>query len=116
MAGLNLNFGTSVIKREAKPASRVRASLERDGWTEISEVAGGRIAYYERSNINITVVDGPAGTVIMPSGPIRGRVFGNMELFSRDSVLGLSSSTNMSNEQAQSQMKGSRRTGSRTLL
>lgn len=116
MAGLNLNLGSSVVKREAKPASRVKSSLERDGWSRISEVAGGRIAYYERSSINITVIDGPAGTVIIPSGPIRGKVFGNMELFSRDSVLELNSSPGMSDERAETQMKGSRRTGSRTLL
>lgn len=116
MPGMGLNFGGSVIKREAKPARAVRSRLERDGWNFVSEIAGGKISYYERSNINITVMEGPLGTVIIPSGPIRGRVFGDTDLFSQESVLGMHSNAGMTEERAERQMKGSRRTGDRTIL
>lgn len=76
MAGLNLNFGTSVMKREAKPISDVEDKLLNDGWKRTRMIAGGRVRYYQKSGINITAISGPLGTVIVPSGPVRGAVFG----------------------------------------
>lgn len=116
MPGLDLNFGSSIVKREAKPARRVKQRLQRDGWREISEVANGRVTYWSKTNFSITVIEGPLGTTIIPSGPIRGKVFGDIELFSRDGVLGISQTTGRTERQAESQMKGSRRTGERTIL
>lgn len=107
MAGMNLNFGFSVFKREAKDMANVERHLSRDGWEKTGEV-GERVAYYEKSGINVTVIGGPRGTVIMPSGPIRGTVFGkNNKLFSDTSVIGAGKDT--SNDSEESQIRGSRR-------
>ena len=92
MAGLNLNFGTSVIKREAKPIDRVDSRLQNSNWTLVDSVAGGRVRYYEKAGINITAISGPLGTVIMPSGPVRGAIFGeNAVSFNTTSSIGAGS-------------------------
>lgn len=91
---MNLNIGSSVFKREAKDADKVRRHLERNGW-ELTGSMGSRVFYYENSGVNLTVVDGAMGTVILPSGPLRGAIFGkNMELFSDRSVVGAGANTN----------------------
>lgn len=116
MAGANINFGLSVFKREARDAAEVIRKLQQDGWNKTGELAGGRVTYWEKSGINITVVDGPVGTTIMPSGPIRGALFGkNVPIFSRTSSIGLGK-TQQAEKQTQSQMRGSRRTGESTFL
>jgi len=73
----SLNIGGSVLKRESAPFEDVMEKLRRDGWSKTGELAQGRVAYLQSSGINITVVDGPMGTLILPSGPIRGRLLGN---------------------------------------
>lgn len=72
----DINLGTSVLKREAKSIEDVAARLRRAGWEETGSVAGGRVRYFEEAGINITAVQGVFGTVIMPSGPVRGAIFG----------------------------------------
>lgn len=85
MAG-ELNIGSSVLKRESAPFDEVMEKLRRDGWSKTGELAQGRVVYVESSGISLTVVDGPMGTLIFPSGPVRGK------LFSSDSVgVGLTS-------------------------
>lgn len=94
MAGLlNLNIGTSVFKRESKSIGDVESRLVSDGWEKTGSTAGGRIRYYEKSGINITALSGPAGTVIMPSGPVRGMIFGTEDAvgINRTSVIGAGS-------------------------
>lgn len=89
MAGLNLNIGTSVLKREAKPIEEVDKRLTSAGWKRTASVANGRLRYYSLAGINITALGGPLGTVIMPSGPIRGAAFGDNALnFSTTSAIG----------------------------
>lgn len=108
MAGLNLNFGSSVFKREAKSKMAVERHLQREGWEKTGDI-GDRISYFESSGINITVVDGPMGTVILPSGPVRGTIFGvDNKLFSESSVIGAGADNE--NKDERSQMTGSRRT------
>lgn len=88
MAGLNLNIGSSVVKREAKPKNEVVSQLTSEGWEITGEI--GPLTYLERSKINITVMKGALGTVIFPSGPIRGRLFGDSGFeFNQESVIGL---------------------------
>lgn len=87
MAGLDVNLGTSVLKREAKDIDEVEKILQRDGWEKTGQVANGRFRYYEYSNINITAIGGPLGTVIMPSGPVRGFIFGEFDMFSRRTAI-----------------------------
>lgn len=83
-----VSLGTSVIKREDRPADQVITLLQRRGW-EVTGRVGSRITYLENSGLNITVVEGPMGTIIMPSGPLRGRIFGeNTMFFSNRSVIG----------------------------
>lgn len=88
MPEMDLNFGGSVVKREARPIDDVVSKFTRDGWEETGRVANGRLVYLEKSGVNITAIEGPVGTVLIPSGPIRGVVFGNVNLFSRTSVIG----------------------------
>lgn len=89
MPGLNLNIGTSVVKRESRPTEEVVAQLENDGWEMTGSIGGDRVLYFEKSGINITVMEGPMGTLVFPSGPVRGRLFGNSGLMAgKKSVLG----------------------------
>lgn len=84
----NVNIGGSVIKREARPLSEVDRQLTGDGWEKTAQPLD-RLAYYEKSGINITAMEGPRGTVIFPSGPLRGAMFGkNVSLVSRVSTIG----------------------------
>lgn len=86
-----VNIGTSVIKRENKPADEVIRLLQQRGWSTTGTI-GDRVTYLENSGINITIIDGAMGTVIIPSGPIRGRIFGeNTGFFSNVSVIGAGS-------------------------
>lgn len=90
MAGpFNLSFGTSVVKRENKPIDDVAQKLVSDGWEKTGSVASGRVQYFEKSGIGITAIDGPLGTVIVPSGPVRGSVFGDEAVsFGKTSSIG----------------------------
>lgn len=91
MPGFNLNIGSSVLKRETKPYDEVLSQLRRNGWTQTGSL-GDSVRYFENSGFSITVVDGPMATLIMPSGPVRGRVFGNSGLMANQtSVLGMGS-------------------------
>jgi len=83
-----INIGGSVMKREAKPLSEVDRQLTGDGWEKTAQPLD-RLAYYEKSGINITAMEGPRGTVIFPSGPVRGMMFGkNVSVVSRVSTIG----------------------------
>lgn len=85
---MELNIGTSVFKREDRPASEVISLLQSRGW-EKTGTLGDRVTYLENSGIGITVIQGAAGTLIIPSGPIRGMIFGrDNKLFSNVSVIG----------------------------
>lgn len=85
----DINFGTSVLKREAKSIDDVTRRLRNANWEETSSVLGGRVRYFEKAGINITAVQGAFGTVIMPSGPVRGAVFGdNAVTLNRTSAIG----------------------------
>lgn len=89
MVGERLNFGTSVVKREGKSIERVDQRLRNAGWKFTGQTLGGRVKYYELAGVNITAVGGPLGTTIMPSGPIRGAIFGdNAVTVSRVSAIG----------------------------
>lgn len=86
----NLNIGSSVLKRESASFDEVMEKLRRDGWSKTGELAQGRVAYLESSGIAITVVDGPMGTLILPSGPIRGRLFSSGSVgIGQESTIGL---------------------------
>lgn len=87
MKGKNISFGSSIFKREARSLSEVQKLLRTNGWEKTGQISS-RVVYMENSGVNITLIEGPLGTVIIPSGPIRGKVFGNVELFSETSVIG----------------------------
>lgn len=70
------NFGLSVFKREAQPVEDVVNHLKQNGWNVTSTLGDNRVVYLENAGVNITAVKGPLGTVVIPSGPLRGRVFG----------------------------------------
>ena len=89
MPGEKLNFGTSVLKREGKSIDQVAKRLKNAGWKETGAALNGRLRYFELAGINITALGGPMGTTIFPSGPIRGRLFGEDAVgFSTTSSIG----------------------------
>lgn len=94
-----INIGTSVLKREAKSIDQVERQFTRNGWKRTGSALGGRVVYLQNSGMNISIIEGPSGTVVMPSGPIRSKVFGsNFNLFSRTSVIGAGTSNKSSND------------------
>jgi len=89
MSNQPIEIGLSTVKRIAEPKERVEEHLREGGWEETATTSSGRVSYYQNSGINLTVLEGPFGTVILPSG-LRGLVFGEeTKLFSRQSVLGI---------------------------
>jgi hypothetical protein len=83
------NLSLSVVKRERRDLSEVRARLNQRGWQETGTI-GDNIFYYENAGINITVVDAPRAVLIFPSGPIRGRFFNRAPFgITQDSGLGM---------------------------
>lgn len=90
MAGLNLNVGLSVFKREIASLSEVQNTLESDGWNRVGEM-GDRVQMFEKSGVNITAIEGPMATIVVPSGPIRGKFFSEDSVgINRLSVIGVS--------------------------
>lgn len=96
-----MNIDLSVIKRRSEPTEVVVNRLKTQGFSETGTVLSGKFTYMENSEgIGLTVVDGPSGTVIMPSGPVRGMVFGENSVgfgIMRSSSSGNGSSTSTSN-------------------
>lgn len=116
MPDFNINIGLSTIKRESKPKQDVERQLLRNGWEETASLADDRVSYFENSGISVTVVEGPFGTVVVPSGPVRGPIFGkNVQLFSRKSALAMGagggSKKDRDNKDNAEQVRGSRRSG-----
>jgi len=88
MAGPNINIGTSVFKRENRSYTDVLDQFQTDGWNKTGTL-GSKATYLEKDGIGITVIDGPMATLVVPSGPIRGRLFGQSGLsIGKKSVLG----------------------------
>lgn len=115
MNGLNINMGSSIIKREAKPLSKVETQMRRNGWEKTGQI-GDRVSYMESSNVNLTLVEGPLGTVVLPSGPLRGAVFGDYEVFSRSSVMGIGSSKKSDKKMGERNRTPSKSDNNRTTL
>lgn len=91
MLGLNLNIGSSVFKREAKEMETVINQLKRNGWEESGSM-GDRVQYLENSQMSVTVINGVSGTLVVPSGPVRGKIFGDSGLdINQVSVIGAGS-------------------------
>jgi hypothetical protein len=74
-----LNFSSSVVRRESRSKQEVVNELMSQGWEQTGSM-GNRVSYLENGGISISVVSGPMGSVIVPSGPIRGRLFGQSGL------------------------------------
>lgn len=72
-----IDIGSSVIKRYDAPASQVRAMLAAGGFQETGSAMNGKVKFHQNSGINLTTVDGPLATLVMPSGPVRGSLFGD---------------------------------------
>lgn len=90
MSKPDINIGFSVFKREAQSIQDVVTHLQQNGWSVTSSIGDNRIVYLENSGVNITAVKGPLGTVVIPSGPIRGRMFGEqINLISRGEEEGI---------------------------
>lgn len=65
-----------VTKRYNADVEQVKQFLEENGFERTGQALKGRFTYYENAGIGVTVMDGPAGTTVFPSGPLRGAKFG----------------------------------------
>lgn len=104
---MNLNLGSSVLKREVKDINEVINQLQRNGWSQTGSL-GDSVRYFENSGMNITVIDGPMATLIIPSGPIRGRVFGDSGLVANQTSVigaGANSGDDSANQEKQARNK-----------
>jgi len=108
MLGMDLNIGGSVMKREARPKDEVEKHLKQQGWKKEGDL-GDRISYFSNSGVGITLVEGPSGTMILPSGPLRGPMFGGVDFFSRTSVIG-AGKNNTRSKKNKPQSSGGKRT------
>lgn len=105
MPELNINIGSSQLKREARDVEVVIKKLKRNGWTQSGSL-GDRVLYFENTGMSITVIDGPMGTLVVPSGPVRGRLFGSSGLrINKNSVLDLSSDSDTDKDRQEKQAK-----------
>ena len=75
-----VTISSSVVKRDSRGAQDVISELRNSGWNRTGSAVNGRVVYMENSGFSLTVVEGPMGTVVLPSGPVRGRLFGNSGL------------------------------------
>lgn len=71
------NIELSVAERTSQDKEQVVAGLVEDGWEETGSLMNGKVGYYEKSGINITVADTRRGSVVFPSGPVRGNLLSN---------------------------------------
>lgn len=105
-----MNIGTSIFKRENKDTVEVIDHFESNGW-EVTGTLGDRVTYLENSALSITVIDGVAGTLVIPSGPFRGRFFGESGLMmNNSSVIGATASKGEGDEDINAQRKAQQHT------
>lgn len=72
-----MELNLSVIKRTSSDIDDVKDELDSGGFVEKKEIMDGRVSHHENSlGIGMTVVDGPLGTLVVPSGPVRGLMMG----------------------------------------
>lgn len=78
---LPIEFSSSVVKRVNMDWDVFVSAVEESGFEQVSSIAGGRILYHENdAGFGVTLVNGPRAKLILPSGPLRGRLFGNTGL------------------------------------
>lgn len=71
------NVNLPVFKRTSAPADDVIESIKDGGFEMKGSALKGRLTHHENDNgIGLSVVDAPFGTVVLPSGPIRGAFLG----------------------------------------
>lgn len=66
----------STVKRTSEDKEVVESELLNEGWEETGSLMNGKVGYYEKSGINITLIDTRRGSVVIPSGPVRGNLLG----------------------------------------
>lgn len=74
-----VTIGTSVMRRDSRELNKVKTDLTINGWVQSGSL-GDRVVYMENSGFSITLIEGPMGTVVIPSGPVRGALFGDSGL------------------------------------
>lgn len=73
-----MDINLPVIKRTSSPMSDVIDSLEDSGFEQTGQMLGGAVRYYENDfGLGLSIFEAPRSTIITPSGPLRGAVFGS---------------------------------------
>lgn len=73
-----MDFELSVVKRLGTDIEMVSKQMAEAGFNKTGEALGGKAIYYEIAGINVTLIPTPTGgTLIFPSGPIRGKLKGD---------------------------------------
>lgn len=70
------NMELPVVKRYNADISEAHENLVSNGFEVTGTIMDGGIRYYENAGVGVTLIDGPFGTSLIPSGPIRGMKFG----------------------------------------
>lgn len=71
------NISSSIVKRTSRDKQDVVKELQSNGFVETGSLMNGKVGYYENSGVNITVISTRRGSIVMPSGPVRGKFLGN---------------------------------------
>lgn len=76
-SGMLLEVDGSVVKRTREPTDIVRNELSNEGYEHVESSLTGRVHYYEnKEGTNLTVIRSLRATVVMPTGPVRSKVYG----------------------------------------
>jgi len=73
-----IEFSSSTVKRTSKSIDQVHSELTEQGFEHTGDALDGRVHYHENEGgFNLTIVETRRGTVVIPSGPVRGNLFGD---------------------------------------
>jgi len=73
-----MDFELSVVKRLGTDIEQVSKQMNEAGFNKTGEALGGKALYFESAGINVTLIPAiTGGTIMFPSGPVRGKVKGN---------------------------------------
>jgi len=74
-----------VFKRLSTDFADLHEQFEEAGFKHTGEALNGKVHYHESAGIGITLVEGPlGGTLVFPSGPVRGFIYGENSVRSGD--------------------------------
>ena len=72
-----IEFESSAVKRTSKSLDEIHQEFLDAGFEHTGTALDGKIHYHENENgLNVTLIETRRGSLVLPSGPIRGNLFG----------------------------------------